>query len=469
MQAALSRDFANAEAESSSKGPSATFIRQSDILNKQLWLRFPRVAALAVLAFAPAAMQAANAPPVVVEINLDGVVQPVSADYVIHGIEYANQRHASAVLLELSTPGGLEDSMREIISAVINSPVPVITYVAPSGSRAASAGFFILLSGDLAIMAPGTNTGAAHPVTIGGMHPGKTMESKIENDAAAYIRSIASRRGRNAELAEQGVRESKSYTDTEALKGGLVDAIEDTPQDIFKNFDGKTITRLNGSKFILHFANARIDLYKMPPFKKFLSWVADPNIAFLLGVIGLLGLYIEFTHPGFVAPGVIGAIALVLAMFAFHLMPINYVGVVLILMALVLFGLEAKLTSHGILAVGGIVAMTLGSLMLINSPWPGARIRLPTSLAVTVPLAVISIFLMRFAWQAKLSKVVTGSEGLVGSMGVARTDLELAGKVLVHGELWNARAQQAISSGTRIRVREVEGLTLLVEPADESR
>jgi membrane-bound serine protease (ClpP class) len=415
----------------------------------------------------PAALPEAPAP-IVVQINLDGVVQPISAEYVVHGIEYASQVHASAILLELSTPGGLEDSMRDIIRAIVNCPIPVITYVAPSGSRSASAGFFILLSGDLAVMAPGTNTGAAHPVTIGGMSPGKTMESKIENDAAAFIRSIAGHRGRNAKLAEEGVRESKSYTDQEALKGHLIDAIESSPQDIFKQFDGRTITRFNGSTTVLHLAGARIDEYRMPDFKRFLSWVADPNIAFILGAIGVLGLYVEFTHPGFVAPGVIGAICLLLAMFGFHLMPVNYVGVVLIILALILFALEAKLTSHGVLAAGGIVSMIIGSLILINSPWPGARIRLPTTLVVTLPLAVISVILMRFAWLAKLRKAVTGSEGLVGEVGVVRVDLEPAGKVFVHGELWDARAEQAIPQGAPVRVRKIEGLTLIVEPVDKS-
>jgi membrane-bound serine protease (ClpP class) len=414
-------------------------------------------------------LRAATTPPVVLQINLDGVVQPVSADYVVRGIEDANRINASAVLLELSTPGGLEASMREIIRAIINSRVPVITYVAPSGSRAASAGFFILLSGDLAVMAPGTNAGAAHPVTIGGMKVGKTEETKIENDAAAFIRSIAERRGRNAKLAEEGVRKSLSYTDQEALKGNLINAIANTPQDILKEFDGKTINRFDGSTTVLHLAGVRIEAYQMPGFKRFLSWVADPNIAFILGAIGLLGLYVEFTHPGMIAPGVIGAISLVLAMFGFHLMPINYAGVALILIGLTLFGLEAAFTSHGILAAGGVVSMLIGSMILINSPWPGARIRLTTSLSVTLPLAIITVLLVRFAWAARMRKAVTGEEGLINAIGLTRTDLEPTGKVFVHGEWWEARAEQNVPAGTRVRVRKIEGLTLVVEPVDESR
>lgn len=434
---------------------------------KDLRLSVLTAAFLAAALSAP--LRAATPQPVVVQVDLDGVVQPISADYVVRGIEHANNINANAILLELSTPGGLGDSMREIIKAIVSSRVPVITYVAPSGSRAASAGFFILLSGDLAVMAPGTNTGAAHPVSIGGMKIGKTEETKIENDAAAFIRSIAERRGRNQELAEAGVRKSLSWTDEEALKDNLVNAIANTPQDIFKEYDGKTINRFNGSTTTLHLADARIEIYKMPGIKRFLSWVADPNIAFILGAIGLLGLYVEFTHPGFIAPGVVGAIALVLAMFGFHLMPINYAGVALILMGLVLFGLEAAFTSHGILAAGGAVSMLIGSMILINSPWPGARIRLTTSLSVTLPLAVITVLLVRFAWAAKMRKAVTGEQGLINSIGVTRTDLEPTGKVFVRGEWWEARAEQTIRAGTRVRVVKIEGLTLVVEPVVESR
>jgi membrane-bound serine protease (ClpP class) len=419
--------------------------------------------------FALIPLYSAPSPPVVVQINLDGVVQAVSADYVVRGIEYANRTNANAILLEESTPGGLGDSMRDIISAIMNSRVPVITYVYPSGSRAASAGFFILLSGDVAVMAPGTNTGAAHPVMIGGMGAGKTEETKILNDSAAFIRSIADTRGRNAKMAEDGVRESISLTDQEALKNNLIDAIANSPDDIFKQFDGKTVKRSNGSETVLNLAGARIVPYRMPWFKRILSWVADPNIAFILGALGVLGLYIEFTHPGGILPGVVGAIALVLALFGFHMMPINYAGVALLLIGLALFGLEAAYTSHGILAAGGIAAMLFGSMILINSPWPGARIYLTTTLSVVLPLAIITIILMRFAWRATKSKTITGEEGLMNSIGVVRSDLDPSGKVFIHGELWEARAEQPIPAGHCVRVRKLEGLTLLVEPVEESR
>lgn len=424
------------------------------------------IAIVVVLLFgisAPAPEFASPAP-VVVWVNLDETVEPVTAEYVTRGISYANQIHASAVLLELSTPGGLDTSMREIISAIVASHVPVITYVAPSGQRAASAGFFILIAGDLAVMAPGTNTGAAHPVMLGGGDFGKTMEGKIENDAAAYIRSISDKRGRNSKLAEEAVRESKSFTEKEALDGKLIDGIANTPPDILAQFDGKTLKRFDDSTTTLHLAGVVIEPYEMSSRERSLSRIADPNIAFLLGAIGVLCLYVEFTHPGAVAPGVVGAIALVLALFAFHLLPINYAGVLLILVALALFALEAQMPTHGVLAVGGIVAMVIGSLILVDSPMPGAGIRLGTSLGVTLPVAVIIVFLLRIALAARRQKVVTGDMGMIDSVGTAQTDLEPQGKIFVHGEIWEARTSGKIQKGARVRVCAVDGLTLVVEP-----
>jgi membrane-bound serine protease (ClpP class) len=415
----------------------------------------------------PAAV--AQSRPRVVEIRLNMMIHHVSAGFVMRGIRFANDSHADAVLLELNTPGGLENSMRDIVSAILNSSVPVITYVAPSGASAASAGFFILEAGDLAVMAPGTNSGAAHPVALGGAELGKTMEAKIENDAAAYMRSIAGKRGRNSTLAEDAVRKSSSYTDKEALDGKLIDAVLSNPADIFEKFDGKTIKRFNDATTTLHLKSAEVVPYTMPGLEEFFAWVADPNIAFILGALGLACLYIEFTHPGLVAPGVVGAVALVLAMYAFNLLPINSMGVLLILVGLGLLALEVKMTSHGILAAAGILALVLGALLLVNSPWPQARIHLSTALSVALPLGVIMVVLLRLAIAAKRRKAVTGEAGMVDSLGVAKTDLEPYGKVLVHGELWDARARQPITKGTRVRVREVEGLILVVEPAPESR
>ncbi|MGE5326552.1 MAG: NfeD family protein [Deltaproteobacteria bacterium] len=412
--------------------------------------------------------QGAETHPVVVQITLDDMVQPISAEYIKRGIMHANEIHAAAALLTINTPGGLSSSMQEIIQAILESKVPVIAYVSPEGGRAASAGFFILISADLAIMAPGTHTGAAHPVTIGPFNMGKTMEEKIENDFAANIRSLANRRGRDSKLAESAVRESKSFTETEALNEHLIDAVENSPAAIFSAFDGKTIKRFDGGTTTLHLAAAELVPYTMTAREKFLFNIVDPNIAFLLGALGLACLYVEFTHPGMVLPGVIGAISIVLALFAFSLLPINYMGVVLILLAVAMFALEVKSPSHGALAVGGILCMIIGAIILIDSPWPAARIRLSTALAVTIPLGLIIFILLRLAVEAQRRKVVTGEMGMIGSIGVAQTELAPEGKILVHGEIWTAHASMAVAPGARVRVKKVDGLTLWVEPEEES-
>ena len=436
----------------------------------RVWPRFAlgAVVGAVLLSASMAPIWPAESRPVVVEIKLDDVVQPISAEYVKAGIQHANEIHAAAILLTLDTPGGLESSMREIIQAILTSQVPVIVYVWPEGGRAASAGFFILISADVAVMAPGTHAGAAHPVLLWGSNVGKTMETKIENDSAAYIRSLADRRGRNSKFAEEAVRESKSYTDQEALQDHLIDAVESTPQDIFRDFDGKTVKRFNGGTTTLDLKDAVVEPYLMTARERFLFYIVNPNFAFLLGALGVACLYVEFTHPGLILPGVIGAIAVVLAIFAFHLLPINYMGVVLILLALAMFALEVKVTSHGALAVGGIVSMVIGAMILVDSPWPGARILLSTGLGVTIPLGVITVTLVRLALAAQQRKVVTGGQGMVGEVGVAQTELAPAGKVCVHGEIWQARAAGKIQPGTRVRVKEVQGLTLVVEPEDDS-
>ena len=429
----------------------------------------PAAALFALTLVASGALPAAGANrPVVVEVDLKDMVEPLSAGFVADGIRHANDIKADAVLLNIDTPGGLESSMRDIVQAILESRVPVIAYVAPSGARAASAGFFILLAADVAVMAPGTHAGAAHPVFLGAPDLGKTMETKIENDTAAYIRSIVERRGRNAKLAEAGVRESSSYTEEESLQGKLIDAVAGSPAEIFQKFDGKTIKRFDGSTAALNLRDPVLEPFSMTTWQRFLFYIVDPNVAFLLAGLGVILLYMEFTHPGLVAPGVAGAIALVLALFAFHLLPVNVTGVVLLLTALVLFILEAQSPSHGVLAAGGVLAMVLGALMLINSPWPEARIRLSTALSVTIPLAVIAIILMRLALAAKRAKSVTGRAGMIDLVGIAQTDLEPDGKIFVHGEIWAARAKARVPKGARVRVRQVDGLTLEVEPEVQS-
>src|SRR5579885_1998367 len=274
------------------------------------------------------------------------MIHPVSAELITAGIEHAVQEHASLVIIQLSTPGGLDTSMREIIEKVIASPVPVVVYVAPSGSRAASAGFFILLSADIAAMAPGTNTGAAHPLFMGGQ-PDDVMKKKVENDAAAYLRSIAGKRKRNPELAEKGVTESRSFTEEEALKNGFIDVIANDRADLLQKLDGREVARFDGRKQVLHLQGASVEVYS-PNFRQiFLSHILDPNVSFILLILGVLGLYVEFTHPGLILPGVAGGIALVLSLFAFSLLPINWAGAVLIALAIVFFVLEAKFVTHG--------------------------------------------------------------------------------------------------------------------------
>ena len=401
--------------------------------------------------------------PVIVQINLDDIVHPVSADYIRQGIDHARAIGASAVILRLNTPGGLVDSMREIVEAILSSPVPVITWVGPSGVRSASAGFFILLAGDVAVMAPGTNTGAAHPVSSTGQNIESVMEKKIVSDATAYIRSYTSKRGRNAELAEQGVTESKSFTADEALKDNLIDAVISDVPGIIDAYDGKEIHRLDGRPVTLHLKGAVVQNFEMTTRQKILSRVLDPNLALILALAGLLGIYLEITHPGFVLPGVFGAISLILALFAFNMLPVNWAGAALIILAIAMFVLEATVTSHGVLALGGIVAMIAGGLMLVEGPIPQLQIHLSTVLAVTFPLALITVFLVRLVYLSAKRKSVTGEEGMLGESGIAKTDILNEGRVLVHGEYWNASSSRPIPAGSRIRVVRVEGLRVEVE------
>lgn len=401
--------------------------------------------------------------PQVIEIHLDGIVHPISADFITGGMQQAIERRYALILLQVNTPGGLDDSMRQIINKIIQSPVPVVVFVAPSGSRAASAGFFILLSADIAAMAPGTNTGAAHPVLLGGQMD-DVMKQKVENDAAAYLRSIAGKRGRNVELAQTGVTESKSFTEEEALEGRLIDLVAPNRAELLSKLEGYTVTRFDGTREVLHLSGAQVEVYN-PSFRQsFLSRILDPNIAFILLILGILGLYVEFSNPGLILPGVAGGIALILALFAFSLLPVNWAGAVLIFMAIVFFVLEAKFVTHGILAAGGVLAMVLGALMLINTRLPGGSIALSTALSVALPFALITVFLLRLVIRARGAKVATGISGMVGELGRAETAISPEGKVYVHGELWDACSSQPIPAGAAIRVKSLTGMTLTVEP-----
>jgi membrane-bound serine protease (ClpP class) len=405
----------------------------------------------------------------IIHITLnDEIIHPITSEYVTRWIDYANANHADAILLSLSTPGGLETSMREIIEKIVVSPVPVIVDVSPSGARAASAGFFILLSADVAVMAPGTNTGAAHPVALSPVSGAsipleESMKKKIEEDSAAYIRSLAQKRGRNVGMAEKAVVDAKSFSDSEALAAQLIDAVCKSPEEIIDRFDGKTIRRFDGAAAVLKLKGVPIVEVSMTFRQRFLDRILNPNIALVLGACGVLGLYVEFSHPGLIFPGVGGAIALVLALFAFHLLPINYVGVIMILLAIVLFILEAKITSHGILAVGGILSGVIGSIILIDSPVPELQIHKLTALSVFLPLALITVFLLRLVLIARKNKAVTGEQGMIGLEGVAHTDISESGKVYVRGEYWNAASSEPIAKGSRVIVCSVEGLILSVQ------
>jgi len=406
---------------------------------------------------------ASSPSPTIVQINLDDVVHPVSADYIRDGLNHAKDIKARAVVLRLDTPGGLIDSMRDIVEAILASPVPVITWVGPVGSRAASAGFFILLAGDVAVMAPGTNTGAAHPVSGSGGQIDPVMETKIVNDATAYLRSYTTRRGRNAGLAEKGVTQSQSFTSEEALKENLIDAVIPDVQHIIEQYDGKQVHRINDQVTTLELRGATVEAFEMTTRQRILSRVLNPNLAFILALVGLIGMYVEITHTGMILPGVLGAISLVLALFAFNLLPVNWTGVALILLAIGLFALEATMTSHGILALGGIASMIAGAVMLVQGPIPQLRIQLSTALAVTIPAAVIMVFLVRLVYLSRQRKSIVGADSMIGEEGIAKSDINPEGRVLVHGEYWNASSEKPIPAGSKIRVRKVHGLKVEVE------
>ena len=417
---------------------------------------------------------AAAGPANVLELSIGDEVEPVLAEYIDSGIEAAARDHASLVLIKMDTPGGLSTSMEDIIHHILESPVPVAVYVSPAGSRGASAGFFILLSADIAAMAPGTHTGAASPLlAVGGVpvQVDETLKKKILNDATAFLRSYAAKRGRNVSLAESAITDAKAWTETEALDGKLIDLIANSPADLLAKLDGREVKRFDGSTVKLALRNPELTPYSMSFRQRFLSRIVQPDVFFILLIVGVLGLYTEFTHPGMVAPGVIGGIALVLALYAMHILPVAPAGIVLILLALGLFILEAKYTSHGVLAIGGIVAMLLGALMLVRSPLTHAGVSLGVAFGVTLPFALLTILLMRLVLRSRSWKPTTGREQLVDLSGevteslVRRSDGNLfQGMVRLHGELWRAVALEEIPAGSPVRVTRIDGLTLHVVP-----
>ncbi|MGP0020907.1 MAG: NfeD family protein [Candidatus Sulfotelmatobacter sp.] len=403
----------------------------------------------------------------VLKVVINDTIQPISAEYISRAIDEAQRRNDKAILIEINTPGGLVSSTRDIIEKITGSSVPVIVYVTPTGGHAGSAGIFILESADVAAMSPATAAGAAHPVTLIGpvqVKPDDEMNRKIENDTAALIRSVASKRGRNVEAAESAVRESKSFTEQEALTAHLIDYVASSPEDLFRQMQGKSFKRFDGQSATLDLAGQTFVAFDMTLKEHILDELMDPNVAFLLLAIGAFALYVEFNHPGAVVPGTVGVVFILVAAFALNLLPTRFAALVLILASFALFAAEAKFATHGVLTIGGITLLTLGGLLLVDSPIPEMRVHLLTALAVSIPLGLITAFLMTIALRARRNKVVTGAQGLVGETGVAQTALSPQGKVFVHGELWDATASSPLPIGQLVVVRRIDGLILQVDP-----
>ena len=402
------------------------------------------------------------AAPKVIAVDIDGVIHPITVDLLAHALDQAASQNADAVLLRLNTPGGLLDATREINEKIVASRVPVIAYVTPSGGRAASAGFFILEASDVAVMAPGTNTGASSPVSLTGQMD-ETMRHKVENDASAWLRSTVEKRGRNATLAETTIRQASSFTEKEALDQHLIDLIAPSEQKLFDALEGREITRFDGRKEVLHLSGAEVVPYDLTLRERIISAIADPNVGFILLIVGALGLYVEFNSPGLILPGVAGGILLLMGVSSLAVLPLSWVGVSLLLLGATLFVLEAHFASHGVLGSGGTVALVLGALMLIDGP-PEMRIHLATALSVSIPFALITMFLLSLAVRARRNKSLMGGEGLLNEIGEARTALAPAGKVFVHGEYWDAVSSTPVEPGGEVRVVAIDGMKLTVEP-----
>ena len=406
----------------------------------------------------------------VLELKIDGEVEPILATYIDEGLADAAKRSAALVLITMDTPGGLSDSMKDMIQHILASPVPVAVYVSPTGARGASAGFYILLSADIAAMAPGTHAGAASPIIAIGGFPQQIDEvfrRKINQDAMAFLRSFTERRGRNPELAEKAITESKAFTEKESLDGKMIDLIANSQEELLRDLDGRTITRFDGTKVTLALKSPIRTPFELSARQKFLARIVEPDVFFVLLILGVLGLYTEFTHPGVIAPGVIGGICLILALYAMHFLPVNLAGLFLLALAMAFFILEAKTPSHGVLAFGGVVSMFLGALFLIRSPLTAGGVSLGVAFAGTVPFAILAVVLMRLVLRSRKWKTATGREELIGASGVVTSALRAGaeGMVRVHGELWRAESSQPVEEGRSIKILRVEGLKLYVEPA----
>lgn len=403
--------------------------------------------------------------PLVEKLVLDETIQPVSAGMLDRAIAHAKGSGASALLVEMNTPGGLVDSMRTMAGAILSSPVPVIIYVAPAGARAGSAGFFLLEASDIAAMAPGTNAGAAHVVFEGGK-PDETLSQKVENDAEAFLRSYVTRRNRNSDAAIAAVANSRSYTAEEALNQHLIDVIAGSDVELLNAIDGRQVTRMDGTKQVLHTRNARIDVVQPTLRENLLGWLVNPNIALLLLVGGALLIYLEFNTPGTIVPGALGTLMVLLGIFALDLLPIRFTAVLLLLAAFVLMLLEAKFGGHGVLAITGIVCLTFGTLTLIAAPIPELRVNPWVAVGVSLGFGSITVFLVRLAMRARRQKVKLGADALIGSEASAMEELSPEGHVLVEGEIWLAKASEPVPSGTKLRVVGHEQYVLRVAPLE---
>jgi membrane-bound serine protease (ClpP class) len=403
--------------------------------------------------------------PVVDKVVLSDTIQPISAGELDRAIAQANADGAQALLVELNTPGGLLDSTREMVGKILGSRVPVIVYVSPGGSRAGSAGFFLLESADVAAMAPGTNAGAAHPVLEFGGKPDETMNQKIENDTEAFLRSYVTKRNRDAEAAQAAVQSSHSYTAEEALDKHLIDLIANNDAQLMAALDGRTITRIDGTKQVLHVSGARIAVLQATMRERLLGWLVNPNIAMLLLVGGALLIYLEFNSPGTIVPGALGTLMVLLAIFALDLLPVRYTAVLLLVAALVLILLEAKFGGHGVLAIAGILCLTFGMLTLVVAPVPEMGISPAIALPVSLAFALITLFLVRLAVRARNMKSQLGVDALVGRIAKAMEPLTPEGHVLVEGEIWKAVASEPVAAGAQLLVAGHENYLLRVTPA----
>jgi membrane-bound serine protease (ClpP class) len=422
-----------------------------------------RIAIVFALLLAPRAASAD-----VLKIVVNDTIHRVVAERIDWAIQEAERTNADALLIEMRTPGGLMSSMETIIQKLLAAKVPTIIYVTPAGSDASSAGFFILEAADVAAMAPGTNTGAAHPVWGDGHAMDPIMKEKIENYAASLLRSYTGKRGRNVEVAETAVRQSKDFTAEEALAQRLVDYIATDENALFHQLEGKTITRFDGSKTVLHLVGKPVRLHELTLRQQTLSVLMDPSVSFIIFAIGMMAIFVEFNHPGAILPGVVGFIAVAISLYTLNLLPLRSMALVLIIAAFAMYILEAKLQAHGLIGAGGVLLMVIGALLLVDGPIPQLRVRLWAALAVAIPMGAITVFLMSIALKARRNKVVTGEQGMIGEIAIVCVPLTPSGKVFVQGELWDAVSPVNADAGSKVVVRLVENLVLHVEPVHEA-